>query len=400
MKNASSTGMALLMYGDIMSKNTWNLPRGFLPAEDPLTRLPSAFAAWEECALNLPKWLVSNHLRQTIQNLPVFPTAQLTTAAEIERAMLILSYLGQAYVWADLQQPASVIPANLAIPWHQVACRLSRPPILSYASYALQNWRRLNPQQGIELGNIALLQNFLGGVDEEWFILVHVDIEAKAAAGLQAVIPALDAAASQNLEQLVQQLSIIQQALTNMCAVLNRMPERCDPYIYYNRVRPYIHGWKNNPALPAGVIYEGVAEYQNQPVKFKGETGAQSTIIPVLDAFFGVAHQDNPLKQHLIEMQDYMPPQHRQFFNFITQNNTIRHTVQAYFQQQPALREIYNHCLELLHEFRAIHFRYAAHYIQKQSQTSGGNPTDIGTGGTPFMEYLRQHKAETERHFL
>ena len=40
-----------------------------------------------------------------------------------------------------------------------------------------------------------------------------------------------------------------------------RMPERCDPYIYFNRVRPYIHGWANHPALPAGMLYEGIDEY-------------------------------------------------------------------------------------------------------------------------------------------
>ena len=56
--------------------------------------------------------------------------------------------------------------------------------MLSYASYALDNWRRLDPASPIELGNIALLQNFLGGLDEEWFVLVHVDIEAKAGKAL------------------------------------------------------------------------------------------------------------------------------------------------------------------------------------------------------------------------
>ena len=37
---------------------------------------------------------------------------------------------------------------------------------------------------------------------------------------------------------------------------------KCDPYIYFNRVRPYIHGWKNNPALPQGLIYTGVNYFQ------------------------------------------------------------------------------------------------------------------------------------------
>ena len=376
-----------------------DLSRGFLPVQDPLQRLPSAFSAWEILALELPKWLVSNHLRQTIDQLPEFPRAKLTSAAELERAMMILSYLGQAYVWANLQQPAQRIPANLAVPWHQIATELGRAPVLSYASYALHNWRRLNPQQDIELGNIALLQNFLGGLDEEWFILVHVDIEAKAAPGLNAALPALSAAQHSDPSQLTQQLEIIRHSLEKMCAVLNRMPEGCDPYIYYNRVRPYIHGWKNNPAIPAGIIYEGVKEYQQQPKKFKGETGAQSTIIPLFDALLGVAHRDSPLKTHLTEMLEYMPREHRKFLELISQQNILREVVQNH-RADGALREVYNDCLQLLHEFRAIHLRYAANYIQKQHQSSGGNPTDVGTGGTPFMEYLRLHKEETEAHFI
>ena len=65
---------------------------------------------------------------------------------------------------------------------------------------------------------------------------------------------------------------------------MNRMPEKCDPFIYYNRVRPYIFGWKNNPATPQGVIYEEVDEYNGKPQLFRGETGAQSSIVPALDA--------------------------------------------------------------------------------------------------------------------
>ena len=66
----------------------------------------------------------------------------------------------------------------------ELAERLGRPPVLSYASYALDNWRRIDPDGPVALGNLALLQNFLGGADEDWFILVHVEIEARAAAAL------------------------------------------------------------------------------------------------------------------------------------------------------------------------------------------------------------------------
>ena len=376
-----------------------NLPRGFLPDHDPLTHLPAIFGEWESTAVDLPKWLMSRRLRTIIENLPVFPSEKLSSPPELERAMLILSTLGQAYVWADLQHPATSLPASIAVPWRQVAARLGRPPILSYASYALHNWRRLNPHQEIELGNLVLLQNFLGGMDEEWFILVHVDIEAKAIPGLQAILPAFAAVTREDLNGLAEKMEMIRQALTNMCATLNRMPECCDPYIYYHRVRPYIHGWKNNPALPEGIVYSGVAEYGNKPVKFKGETGAQSSIIPAMDAAFGIGHADNPLKAHLLEMQDYMPEKHRQFLSEVIKNNNIRDFVQKH-RHEGNIRDLYNGCLGLLHEFRAIHLRYAAQYIQKQNQSSSGNPTDVGTGGTPFMEYLRQHREETEKKLI
>ena len=97
--------------------------------------------------------------------------------------MTLLSYLGHAYVWRG-ERPAEVFPKGLAVPWHAVACRLGRPPVLSYSSYALHNFFRFDPKREIECGNIGLIQNFFGGIDEEWFILIHVDIERKAAPGM------------------------------------------------------------------------------------------------------------------------------------------------------------------------------------------------------------------------
>ena len=76
---------------------------------------------------------------------------------------------------------------------------------------------------------------------------------------------------------------------------LLRMKERCDPYVYYTRVRPYIHGWKNSPSLPDGLIYDQVEAYAQKPQQFRGETGAQSSIVPCLDAGLGIHHAPDPL---------------------------------------------------------------------------------------------------------
>lgn len=371
-----------------------NLGRGFLPEQDPLDCLPAIFHAWEEVTKNLPKLLLSNQYRKSIVKLPAFAHVALQTAPEVERAMQLLSYLGHAYVWGEKECP-TVLPQVLAQPWYEVSKKLGRPPVLSYASYALNNWKRLDPQGPIELGNIVLIQNFLGGVDEEWFVLVHVNIEAKAIDSLQGCLEAIKAVQADDAKALFTALSRIESSLTNICKTLERMPERCDPYIYYHRVRPYLHGWKNHPSFPHGLIYEGVAAFGEKPQQFRGETGAQSAIMPTLDGLFGITHAQDELYHYLLEMRDYMPPLHRQFVAYVEQKSKVREYVQQKIAQFPDLREVYNRCIELIEQFRTIHIGYAANYVQRQHQLSEGNPNAVGTGGTPFMQYLKKHKDET-----
>jgi indoleamine 2,3-dioxygenase len=53
-----------------------------------------------------------------------------------------------------------------------------------------------------------------------------------------------------------------------------------------------------------------------------------------------------------------------------------------------------------LEDFRSLHFEYAATYIFQQAQTDAKNPHAVGTGGTPFMDYLKKHRDETGQHHL
>jgi indoleamine 2,3-dioxygenase len=297
--------------------------RGFLPLLDPLRRLPKLFDDWEDVAGNLPKYFASDHLRFIIEELSPFPAEAIDGERELERAMLLLSYRGHAYVWGG-KDPSEVLPKRLAVPWHAVAARMGRPPVLSYSSYALHNFVRLDPAREVECGNIGLIQNFLGGIDEEWFILIHVDIERRAASGLAVLHECLEAAEQCHPEHLARLLAIVSESLRRMYATLARMPEFCDPYIYYHRVRPYIHGWKNHPDLPDGVVYEGVEEYGGKPQQFRGETGAQSAIVPSLDAMLGIGHKKDLLKAYLSEMHKYMPPAHREFLSSLEARGSVR----------------------------------------------------------------------------
>lgn len=306
--------------------------------------------------------------------------------------MVLLSYLGHAYVWGGLR-PATILPARLAVPWHDVAEDLGRPPVLSYSSYALHNYFRFDDTREIECGNIGLIQNFLGGIDEEWFILIHVDIERKAASALTVLHACLDAAETGNAEALEALLEQVDSSLRSVLTTMLRMPEHCDPYIYYHRVRPYIHGWKNHPDLPDGLIYEGVTAYGGQPQKFRGETGAQSSIVPALDAMLGVTHQEDALSLYLKEMRTYMPPEHRALIESLERRTAVRAFVER--SGRSSLTSAYNACMEAVENFRSLHLEYAARYIFHQAQTDPKNPHAVGTGGTPFMQYLKKHRDET-----
>lgn len=365
--------------------------RGFLPVSDPLRRLRGPYEVWEEVATELPKLLVAGRTRGVIERMPLIDAGELEPGPELRRGMLLLSFLGHAYVWENASAAARVLPASVAVPWHGVAQRLCRPPVLSYASYALDNWRRFDADGPITLGNIALLQNFLGGADEEWFITVHVDIEARAQPALEALVRAQAAAATSDLAVLARELEVIAQALEGIVATLARMPEFCDPSAYYLRVRPYIHGWKNHPALPEGLVYAGVEAYAGQPQRFRGETGSQSSIVPALDALLGIAHYPDPLREYLMEMREYMPPEHRAFIAAVEQGPAVRELALGHAE----LRAPYDACVEQIRRFRALHLQYAASYIHNQGQKSATNPTDVGTGGTPFMRYLKKHEDET-----
>jgi indoleamine 2,3-dioxygenase len=230
-------------------------------------------------------------------------------------------------------------------------------------------------------------------LDEAWFVLVHVTIEAQAGPGLAALQPLQAAAQAQDEKAVLAHLTTLAAAIDTMLITLDRMYEHCDPYVYYHRVRPYMFGWRNNPVLPGGLIYEGVDAFGGRPVEFYGETGAQSTVIPSIDAALGIAHASDEMRVYLRAMLDYVPPAHRAFVHALEAGPSVRDYVMR--SGTAALRDAYNGCVARVEAFRGKHLQLAADYIFKQNKDAA-----LGTGGTSFMTYLGKHRQETRASLL
>ena len=361
------------------------LESGFLPNKIS-TLLSNEFDDVEHIAKNLPKILANNQIESEVLNLETEKNISNLSIDELERAMLLYSYIGHGYIWGGTSIE-KVIPKNISKTWYKISQKLDRPPILSYASYALNNWKLQDVNKPFDLENIRILQNFLGGIDEDWFIMIHIAIEHEAKEILNNLKTYyLDKNEDQSyLENALVSIKKINQ-------IMNRMPEKCDPFIYYNRVRPYIFGWKNNPATPNGVIYEGVEEYGGTPQLFRGETGAQSSIVPALDALLGVTHSNDPLKEYLDEMRLYMPKEHRNLLNDLDQWSENNRSNSVTEDSSVVLSD---EIIKEVHAFRNKHLEYARIYIHEQSLSNQNNSNVVGTGGTPFMKYLDKHLQET-----
>ncbi len=351
--------------------------RGFLPAADPLGEFPadSPLHTLDRLGRDLPSLLVDPAFRafaRTLEIPSLHATADLGTQALYYTRV---GFLASAYVNQVGQEPATLLPRNIAIPLVDVCRRLDRPPILSYDGYALYNWKRFDPAGPVALGNIDTIQNFVHLYDEHWFILVHVEIEALAAGLVDAIEAAGQALTQGDQNALSGAVALLGRTLWAQVETLRRIPEKMDPALYYRTFRPYIRFFE-------GVVYEGI---DASPLNFRGETGAQSSVVPAVTSFLKIPHKPSLLTNHLADMRRFMPAAHRAF---------LQHVEQMPDPRGLADRTPYNDALDALAAFRETHLEFARRYIAAHVRDPRG------TGGTPYLEWLAQLIDETTAHKL
>jgi indoleamine 2,3-dioxygenase len=357
-----------------------DLQTGFVPAADPIERLPEAFTPWEAIVPDMSALIRSRRLRDTLARLEPLDALTLGSQSQRERALLLLTVFANGWVWAGAE-PALRIPPQVAVPLCSVAAALDRPPIVHYASMALHNWRRLDRKAPLSTENARMQVQFLGGVDEDWFFIGSLGVELAGAPLLPCVHGAAIASHGADDQTLTELLSRIAAGMHAVLSALERMRSWCDPYVFYHRVRPFLAGWPE-----PGVIYEGVSA---TPRKYVGGSAGQSSLIQVIDALMGVQHGESMSGAYLRNVRQYMPIEHRRFVEDVERFSRVR---QRALSGSRILRDAYNAVIEQVDLFRRQHLVLAHEYVTKPS---GSGAEAKGTGGTTLADFLGEAQRQT-----
>ena len=208
------------------------------------------------------------------------------------------------------------------------------------------------------------------------------------ATALQAVLSARRAVERNDPIKLIEDLQTVEHVVSDLTKILLRTKEKCDPYIFYHRIRPFLSGWPS-----PGLIYEGVS---TNPINFSGASAAQSSLFQAIDAGLGITHDNPNTSPFLLGMRKHMPPKHRSFIEMLEKTMLIRDKVLS-TQRHELLIEQYNLTLSSIESFRFAHLEIATRYITKESP----KPKKAkGTGGTEFTPFLINTRKETTNKLL
>ena len=280
--------------------------RGFLPTRPPLLRLPGSHAAWDEAAARLPGLLRDLAVREALDGLPVLPaTPDALPEAALQRAATVLGLLGHSYWHCHAPRPAG-LPASVAEPWAEVRRRLGRAPdpVLAYPDLIVHNWRSADGRDALPLvsDDLRLLVPAAGNEEERVFYLTQVEILARCAPVVAAVVDAQEAVLGDDAEALrdaLDRMTAAVRAATRSLRLVDPRPggrTSVDPVVWAKTVAPL--------AVPfaAGVL---------------GPSGTASPVFTLLDAVLGRRrHDSRPGREILLHRRNH-PPQWRRFLDAV-----------------------------------------------------------------------------------
>ena len=273
-----------------------------------------------------------------------------------------------------------LLPSQLSEPFVLVSEKLDVYPFIDYHyAYSLGNYVKIDNSKGYEWENLAMAAKFSGMDDERGFIMLHVDINQHSP---QLVGSILDFIKSKDN-------SGVNQSLNNCLSSMKSINERrqimwqASRWKHYNDFRVFIMGIKGNDEIFGdGVIYEGVSE---EPVQYRGQTGAQDNIIPTADIFTGVIdyYPSNDLTKYLLDLRSYRPKCIQNFLSDLKdemKENRLFNSIKKSENEEGLCLLI--QILDEIYYFRNGHWQFVQKYIMANTKYAKA------TGGTPIISWI------------
>ncbi|XP_035982694.1 indoleamine 2,3-dioxygenase 2 isoform X2 [Fundulus heteroclitus] len=372
---------------------------GFI-LEEPLTHLPDYYRVWMDLANNLAHLIESRKLRDLVHKMPVLSPHLLSNHRELRLAHLALGFICMGYVWQEGQhEPAQILPKALAWPYWLISRRLGLPPILTYADSVLANWKLKDPT-----GNMDLIFSFPGGESCRGFFMVSLLVEMAGSSGITGALEVMHAMKISDLIGIQKGLIKVTQSLRKMKETFQLMHNHVEPNAFHGTLRIFVSGWRDNPMLPRGLLYEGVS---NEPILLSGGSAAQSSAIQCFDALLCIQHEGET-GAFLTRMRDYMPPAHRQLIETLSVCPSLRDFITTCSSSD--LCQAYNSCVSALVDLRSYHLNTVAKYVLVPGNRaiSMGCPlrgvgtalNTTGTGGSDLMVFLKSVRNTTQRALI
>jgi indoleamine 2,3-dioxygenase len=285
---------------------------------------------------------------------------------------------------------------------------------MEYAgSYALFNYRLVDPSKGLEYSNLRLIRAFEHGLDpsssEAGFVLTHVAMVRHSGPLVSGVMACLRTLApsspSPDRTKFNAGLREMFSAFRQVNAVMETMWSVSKPKSYTS-FRTFIFGITSQSMFPEGVIYEGVDDSARQ--QFRGESGANDSMIPLMDNFCQIAMPNTPLTEILKDFRSYRPGDHRHFLEWVGEESVDRGVrefalgLNSKAEDKEAVlesRQLWIKILNQVRDFRWRHWCFAREYILKQvscplieAKRADANPKQTqhptATGGSPIVTWL------------
>lgn len=380
---------------------------GFLPNAC-VSILPNKFEFLQETIDNLSVTKSGNTFRKYVYILPTYDPLQHSTkdlTLEEKKYMYsILCMIMNRYVWCTGVLDAEnydTIPQIIGIPLYEISTDLGIAMSLTHASVDLWNWK-IPTGQNFSLDCLEIINTMTGDKSEEWFYKVMIAIEGIGGTMLNEIYEISSAHKNSNRIDKVKLKNFLLQLSDNIAQsikIIKRMNEHCDPTFFFNTLRIFLSGSKNDN-LPNGIKIDlSPIEKETITLNYAGGSAAQSTLIQVYDKLLGIDHAES--NKFLTEMRMYMPQAHRKYLHEIT---SIRELCES---SDCEIQNAFNDCIDKLGAFRQAHLSLIHNYIMKfvpktQLNTNNDNNQnnahgEKGTGGTDPVTFCSDIIRETNK---